>query len=161
MTPALYDYITDYATGYSGRVLEFGSRPADGQHALAIKPLFLSHIGVDIEPGDCVDIVRDVTLPNTTLPEIETADTVLCLETLEHMPRFWRFLERLWSMRPGATLILSFPWFEFPYHPHPVDCYRFSEDAVPALTEGFVIDEVRKLSDGHGHYTVVVKATKD
>ena len=68
-----------------GPVFEFGSYQVDGQEGYAnLRGLFAtkSYVGCDMRPGPGVDRVEDVTA--ISLPD-ESAGTVLCIETFEHV----------------------------------------------------------------------------
>jgi hypothetical protein len=132
-------------------VVELGARSADGQEHLSLKPLFADHTGIDIQKGVGVDIVADIAHPFVALPEVRNADIVLCLETLEHVPKFWHVLDLFKTMRAGTMLVFSAPYFSFPYHSHPIDCYRFSMDALPVIFEGFTVIQAEYLDDGFGN----------
>lgn len=116
------------------RIAEIGSRVTDGQEACRIRSIFggAEYKGIDLAPGDGVDVVADMTKPDNW-PLLDTADVALCLETIEHVPEFWRILEGInRRLLPGAWVILSAPGITFPIHKHPVDCYRFTEFGLHA-----------------------------
>lgn len=159
MTPDLYALIQRIARAFEGRCVEIGSRPAPGQEHMAVKPLFPVHVGIDVQEGECVDIVADVS-GDESFPEIKGADLVLCLETLEHIPKFWKVLEHFQHMKRGAALVISVPYFGFPYHAHPVHPYLFTEDAIPALMEGFDVMESGTLLDSVGNLTLYMIGNK-
>lgn len=166
MTPALYEFVSSLPL--AGKVVELGAAPADQQEHMSLRPLITAYVGaeyvgVDLEAGEYVDLVADIAAekPKAALvAAVEAADTVLCLETLEHTLRFWNVLRLFQRMKPGATLVLSFPHVRFPHHPHPVDCYRFFPDAFPVLMEGFAITAEHVLPDTAGNLTHVLVGVK-
>lgn len=167
MTPNLHAYIARQAATWSDLlVFEIGSKAAPGQEDLSIGAIVEEgsrHIGLDIEDGRFVDYtvdITDVSRESDVGDDIARADVVLCLETLEHIPRFWRVLECFEWMKPGATLIVSVPTFGFGYHPHPVDCYRFHEDSIAALMDGFDVVESVRLTDTRMQETLVVRGVR-
>jgi ubiquinone/menaquinone biosynthesis C-methylase UbiE len=64
-------------------------------------------------------------------------DLIMCNAMLEHDPQFWQTLGEVRRVAAvGALVIYGAPGFvegvpeTFAVHRHPVDCYRFGEDAV-------------------------------
>lgn len=131
MTPAIQAAVADLVTRYEldrGDVVELGSRNVNGgvRHLLRGAD---EYTGVDQEPGPGVDVALNARAFAAMAPT--TYDTALCLETLEHDPAFWEILSCLKVLtRPGGHIVLSVPGFAFPYHAYPIDCYRFSRDAL-------------------------------
>ena len=116
-------------------VLDIGSRDING----TIRPLLpdgVEYVGVDREPGPNVDNVVGLDLSHACVTA--SFGTVVCNSTLEHDPTFFDTVREIYRVaRPGATIVIGVPAFGVPYHPYPVDCYRFSEDAFHAfLLEG-------------------------
>lgn len=75
-------WVADHVAGNEfGRVIELGSRDVNG----SVRDLFpvAEFVGVDIEPGDGVDVVCDAADYVTDVP----ADCVVSTEMLEHSPR--------------------------------------------------------------------------
>lgn len=172
MTPNLHAYIARQAAAWDDMtVVEIGAKSAPGQEHMHLADVIeqgATYIGIDIEDGRHVDYtvdITDVSRESDVADDIARADVVLCLETLEHTPRFWRVLDVFGWMKPGATLIVSVPAFDaagktFAHHRYPVDCYRFHEDAVPALMEGFDVVEVLRLTDTRMQETLVMRGTR-
>lgn len=162
MTPNLYTLIQRIARSFEGRCVELGSRPANGQEMMAAATLFEPdrYTGYDMEPGLFVDVLADISHPDLIIPEIKTASLVLCLETLEHVPKFWNVLRHFQQMKRGSALVISVPYFGFPYHAHPVHPYLFSEDSIPALMEGFDVMESGLLDDPAHNHTLYMIGNK-
>ena len=172
MTPNLHAYIARLAPAWDDMtVVEIGARSADGQEHMHLADVIeqgATYIGIDVEDGRHVDYtvdITDVSRESDVADMIAEADVVLCLESLEHMPRFWRALEVFSWMKPGATLIISVPAFDasgrtFKHHRYPVDCYRFHEDAVPVLMDGFDVAEVLRVKDSAMQETLVMRGVK-
>ena len=169
MTPELSKYIKAQIPRWKGlNVVELGSRAADGQEhlhcGLAICDV-AKYTGIDMRQGWGVDIVADLSFDHVThraTEPLESADVILCLEMLEHVPEFWNIVHLMSPMNAPkcGELIISVPTFDFPYHAHPVDCYRFSADALPALMPGYDIQEITYLSYGFGNQTMVARGTR-
>jgi 2-polyprenyl-3-methyl-5-hydroxy-6-metoxy-1,4-benzoquinol methylase len=90
-------------------------------------------------------------------PHLDTADVVLCLETLEHVPEFWNILKNMRDrLTVGAWIVLSAPGIGFPEHKHPVDCWRVTPDGMHAALRytGARCVEIQSLTDPAGHESV-------
>lgn len=173
MTPNLHAYICRQAAAWEDlSVVEIGARSAEGQEHMHLADVIEqanTYIGIDVEDGRHIDYtvdITDVSRESDVGDVIAEADVVLCLETLEHIPRFWRALEVFGWMKKGATLIISVPTFggkrgrTFGYHAHPVDCYRFHEDAIPGLMDGFEVVDTLRVLDTAMQETLIVRGVK-
>jgi SAM-dependent methyltransferase len=117
----------------TGPILEVGSRLVTGQDALGSPRVCFpgrDYTGVDLQPGEGVDVVASVEdLPLAG----QSFGTVLALETLEHVERFWVALDEMSRiLRPDGVLILSTPFFVH-IHNHPADYWRFTPEALNSL----------------------------
>ena len=84
------------------KIVELGSRDVNG----SVRPLFAGHdyTGLDIAPGDGVDVVAD----GAEWGETATYDLGLCLEVLEHAPNAGAIVANLRRIvRPGGMLIIT------------------------------------------------------
>lgn len=130
LTWAAFVFTPDLVAGKS--VIEVGSYDVNG----TVRPYIEAHgpssyLGVDISEGPGVDLVADVAALPEQFPD--GFDLVVSTEMLEHVED-WRSavkaLIRLVS--PGGTLALSTRSPGFPYHPYPIDCWRYP---VPLMAE--------------------------
>ena len=106
-----------------GKVVELGACNVNG----SVRPLITcdSYLGVDIQTGPGVDVLGDMTSPETLAGE--AFDLVVCTETLEHVGEWAdavRTIKRL--ARPGGHILVSVPCPGFPYHGFPLDWWRFT-----------------------------------
>jgi SAM-dependent methyltransferase len=120
-----------------GPILEIGSRQVTGQEDIInLRPLFAGkpYLGVDMEDGPGVDLVADVE----DLPQRDASvGTVIAMNTLEHVPRFWRGFEQIFRvLRPDGALLISCPFY-FHLHSFPSDYWRFSLEALGVLLERY------------------------
>ena len=130
MLPFIIDWVQKHRSDflqYPGRILEIGSKNING----SVRGCFdswLDYTGVDSEDGPGVDLVLDgAEVLNHFGPE--WFDTVICCETFEHMPEFWRTLRAIHGvLKPGGLFVVTTPSITFPYHAFPVDVYRFTQD---------------------------------
>lgn len=126
-------------------ILDVGSFDFNG----SLRPLFevpdWDYIGLDIDgkPEENVDshILDDGTFPF----DDGSFDVVVSTSCLEHDKAFWRtFSEMIRVAGDGALIYLNVP-SEGPYHPYPLDCWRFMPDAFKALAYSF--PQVRLLEN--------------
>ncbi len=113
-----------------GDVLDFGC--GNSKYKEIILRNAKSYTGIDIEPGPFVDIVGDVTDPPI---EDESFDTIVSNQVIEHVRKPWKMIEHAARiLRPGGTLIITGP-FLVPYHAHPHDYFRYTEQGMQSLCE--------------------------
>src|SRR5262249_47734283 len=120
-----------------GPILEIGSQQVRGQEEIAnLRPLFVAkpYMGMDMQPGPGVDVVANVE----ALPQPNASvGTVIAMNTLEHVPRFWRGLDEMHRvLRPDGAILLSCPFY-FHMHSYPSDYWRFSPAALELLLERY------------------------
>jgi SAM-dependent methyltransferase len=118
-------------------ILEVGALQVPGQEEIAnLRPLFGNkpYVGIDIRPGLGVDLVADVEkLPQPTA----SVGTVIAMNTLEHVPRFWRGLDEIYRvLRPDGALLISCPFY-FHIHSFPSDYWRFTPQALEVLLDRY------------------------
>lgn len=106
-----------------------------------------SYTGTDAQPGPGVDLV----CPAEKLPDLlgaDSADVVISTEMLEHADA-WRaaVTGMVRILAPGGLLLLTTRSPGFPYHPHPVDCWRFSVDHMDGIAEACSLEVIRLEPD--------------
>lgn len=113
-----------------GPVFEFGSYQVDGQEGYAnLRAIFAGkpYVGCDMRPGPGVDRVEDVTA--IALPD-ESAGTVLCIETFEHVFEVQKaFTEVFRLLQPGGVFIITTP-LNFRIHGYPDDYWRITPNCL-------------------------------
>lgn len=94
------------------------------------------HVRVDLEPGERVDVVLDLTLPFDQIDGAlggERFGTVFCLSVLEHCTDPFGMAENLTRLlRPGGRICISAP-FAWRFHGYPSDYWRFTHEGVKQL----------------------------
>lgn len=130
MQANVYDWVKRACAKYAfeAPVLEVGAGNING----SIRRLFHEpYTGMDIEAGPGVDEVKDVL----TCHFAEEFNTVVCCETLEHVTKPWKAVERMaqW-LKPGGYMILSAPFCHF-IHDYPGDYWRFTDQGFRLLFE--------------------------
>ena len=134
MHPTAYSNCTQFFKKYCQNsnkdtlVIDIGSYDVNG----TVKPIFESckYLGVDMSAGPNVDLVCH---GNNLLLEDESADIIVSTSSFEHDVCFWEtFLEMCRVIKPNGFIYINAP-SSTPYHPFPVDCWRFFIDCWPAL----------------------------
>lgn len=105
-----------------------------------------SYLGVDMSEGPCVDVVANVA----DLPGLypDGFDVVVTTEMLEHVED-WReaMLSLTDLVKVGGHLVLSTRSPGFPYHPYPIDCWRYPVHKMVQILEALGFDVVRCVDD--------------
>jgi SAM-dependent methyltransferase len=113
-----------------GPVFEFGSYQVEGQVEYAdLRGLFpgREYVGCDMRPGPGVDRVEDVSA--LTLPD-ESAGTVLCIETFEHVFEVRRAFDEVFRiLKPGGLFVITSP-LNFRIHGYPDDYWRMTPSCL-------------------------------
>lgn len=137
------------------RVLEVGSGMV-GEGGDEIRLLFKDakeYIGVDMVAGTNVDQVVNGHDLVKTFGE-NSFDLVMCLETLEHDDKFWLTVEQMRNvLKPEGWMIITVPGIHCHEHRHPKDYWRFMEDGVREMFDGFEKTFVIEMcwdTDKHG-----------
>lgn len=129
---------------FRGPVLEVGSK--DYGSTAPLRSLFEGddYVGVDLEPGQGVDLVLDLT---TDFDAIDRAlegrrfGSVFCLCVLEHCRRPFDMAENLTRLlAPEGALYVSVP-FAWEFHGYPSDYWRFTHEGVKQLFPDIAFDE--------------------
>lgn len=115
-------------------ILEVGSYDVNG----SVRPIIERcepklYVGVDQTPGPRVDIAMKCEL----LPRVlQKFDIIVSTEMLEHVED-WRtcLLAMLQVLQPGGALIITTRSPGFPYHPYPIDVWRFTVDDAKTICD--------------------------
>ena len=118
-------------------IYEFGSFQVEQQIGFAdLRLLFpqKEYIGCDMRPGPGVDKIlnlHDIDLP------AESAGTVLCFDTLEHVEYPHKALKEIHRiLKPNGIVVIS-SVMDFPIHDYPHDYWRFTPEAFKSLLKPF------------------------
>lgn len=113
----------------SGPVLEVGSLQVEGQESIAdMRPLFSGddYIGFDMRSGKGVDQVEDICCWSLLKLPPTMPNTILCLETLEHIRNPFVAVENMSRMLNADGIILITTVMNFKIHNYPEDYFRFT-----------------------------------
>ncbi len=154
MTPQIESWVKKAKKDFikkPGRVLEIGSKDITG----SVRQYFddaIHYIGTDMEQGFGVDVIID---SHNLLKKfkVQSFDTILCHEMLEHDNAPWITIEIMHKLlKRGGTLVVSTPTFGFPLHRHPKDYFRYGEDAYREIIfKDFKILRLAEVKDRDGN----------
>lgn len=152
------EWIRSHASLCLGPMLDIGSRvpaskPGTKREYHSTRAVFgktADVVGLDLHPGEEVDIVRDLSLPldlwdirGETVDPVRRFKSIYCLSVLEHVKDVFSFatnVER--TLAVGGVLFVSVPW-AWRYHGHPNDFWRMSPGAVRWLFRDLAWDRGR------------------
>lgn len=120
--PCVADYVLTVETGdQNARYVSLAQRPFDH-----LDPTYLI---LNPEQGD--PFIED-------LPEAYPAQfgTAVCLNVIEHVQNPFKVFEALYRIMKDDSMLVIETVFSFPYHPSPLDYWRYSPDALRFLAEG-------------------------
>jgi len=111
------------------RVLEVGSYDVNGSPRSVIEPLGpKSYLGVDSSEGPGVDRAMNAELLTAHLG-CDAFDLVVSTELLEHVVDWRRIVSEMKkAVKPGGLLVLTTRSPGFPYHPYPIDTWRYTKE---------------------------------
>lgn len=139
--------VMSHFTGFiRGEVLDFGAgKGKQKQFILSRCPGVTGYTALDVEPHPQVDIVADAL--NSGLPDARF-DTIISNQVMEHVRRPWVMVQEAARMlRSGGHAILTVP-FLVPYHAHPSDYFRFTDQGMRSLCTDAGLDVL--LCTAHG-----------
>ena len=144
MMPKIYEFVK--GLGLKGKTLDVGSMNING----CVRDLFPDYIGLDMRPGQNVDIVAVASKMPFADGEF---DNVVCLEMLEHdASPFESIREMRRVLKVGGSLVIAVPSYGFPRHDFPSDYWRFSTDGVGVLLAG--MDDIKVSGDTDHAYAI-------
>lgn len=129
------------------RVLEVGSYNVNGsvrEYLESLQPR--EYLGVDVTEGPGVDrVVNAESLTESIQPGF---DIVISTEMLEHVENWAVCLAQLAEMtKAGGLLVLTTRSPGFPYHPYPIDTWRYSVRGMTRLLTDMGLLDVRVIPD--------------
>jgi SAM-dependent methyltransferase len=115
-----------------GPVLEIGAKEYQ-QFTCSFRGFYpTEYTGVDLEGGDGVDVVADLSETIAGLEEGKYALVIAC-SVLEHVKHPRAMADNIVKLlRPGGKVFISVPWV-WRYHAYPDDYRRLSWSGVAAL----------------------------
>jgi SAM-dependent methyltransferase len=134
----LRELAEEFLVPVGGRVLDYGCADMPYRDFF---PSGIEYVGADLEGNDQAAVIlnSDGTLP---VPD-QSFDAVMSTQVLEHVqdPRVY-LSECRRVLRPGGRLLLSTHGF-FPYHPDPVDLWRWTGEGLRREVENAGFEVLR------------------
>lgn len=153
-------YLRKFLPTTTGPVLEVGSKNYGNTASFREEFAGSEYIGIDMEAGENVDCVLDLSKGTGELPHRHFA-LAICCSVLEHVARPWEFAPRLSSLiAPGGALYMSVPWV-WRYHAYPDDYFRFSWRGIIELFPEFEWHDIYYSSTHQGDFFPISDASND
>lgn len=142
------------------RILEVGSCNVNGSPRDIVEPMKPNqYIGVDAGPGRGVDMIVNAEHLWQKF-ERESFDVVLSTQMLEHVVNWKRIVSQLKLMvRPNGLLYVTTASPGFPYHPYPIDVWRFSNSDFRKIFSDMKILAIEDDPQAPGIFIKTKKAT--
>jgi hypothetical protein len=140
---AIADFFERLKVFPGGRLLEIGSRNRSGNVHRDRVPVGMEYVGLDIVPGDNVDVVADVHDLKGVFRQA-SFDAVFSLSTFEHLAMPWKVVLEINHILRKNGLVFVGSHQAWPLHEEPCDFWRFSVhgwDALFNVATGFRILE--------------------
>jgi SAM-dependent methyltransferase len=122
------------------KVLEIGTKGWDGKppihHRSRVVSKGATWTGVDIEPGDGVDVVADAHELSKHFPPNHFDAALLC-STLEHLRRPWVAIEELSKVVRRGGIVFCSTHQSFPVHGYPSVYFRFTIEGLKEVFSGW------------------------
>lgn len=128
------EFIEKHVRPVKGRTLIVGSKVYKFRKDR--RKVYPNSVGVDIEPGEGVDFVADLSDQgdmNKVLGKYGLFNHIECWSVLEHAKRPWLLAENLQHMLyPESSIHVQVP-FVWRVHSYPSDYWRFTTEAIQFL----------------------------
>ena len=115
----------------TANVLDVGALDVNGNYRAMITQRGWTYTGLDICPGPNVDVVSEN--PYEYPFGDGTFDIVMSGCTLEHVKAIWFWMPELARLVRSGWMLAIITHTNFPYHAHPVDCWRVMPDGMRYL----------------------------
>jgi SAM-dependent methyltransferase len=116
----------------AAKVLEIGSRARSGISRRGLFPASCAYTGLDIAPGENVDVVGDAHFLSQLFPG-EQFDFAFSVSVWEHLAMPWRVSIELNRVMKTGGLAMINTHQSWPVHEEPWDYFRFSDFAWDTL----------------------------
>jgi SAM-dependent methyltransferase len=148
-------FLKTFVPASPGRILEVGSKQYGSTEDF--RTMYGGdYVGLDMEAGDGVDVVHDLTQGLGPL-EPHSFDLVICCSVLEHVRKPWVMAEHLTELlKPGGLLYLAVPWV-WRKHNYPDDYYRFSWRGVECLFDRLKWERFHYSTNKTGDFCVAAE----
>jgi SAM-dependent methyltransferase len=121
------------------RIVDLGSQDVNGTYKSLFDHPKWSYQGIDMAPGDNVDLVLQNPYCWKEIPS-DSVDVLISGQAFEHVEYFWiTMLEVARVLKPGGLACIIAPSGGHE-HRYPVDCWRFYPDGFAALAKFASLD---------------------
>ena len=128
-----------YSEYFKEPILEIGSKIHSSYKQFSPRIFHkdnIDYIGIDIEEGNGVDKVVDLSLNNNIIEELgwkERFNTIHCHCVLEHVLDIFKFSSSISKiLKTGGILYITIP-FSWKIHRIPIDLWRFTPQSIDYL----------------------------
>ena len=161
MHPSVIEFLKAHLTAEEvagKRVVEIGSQDVNGTPRPIVLPLKpAAYIGVDCAPVAGVDVVADAKTLTAQFGE-SSFEIVISTEMLEHVEDWRPIVEQLKALvKPEGLLLITTRSPGFPYHPYPIDVWRYT---LPDFHKIFKDMEIMAICSDWQVPGVFIKARK-
>jgi SAM-dependent methyltransferase len=125
-------FVAEVNTRQSPRVVEIGSRMRSGNKYTSGFRGDMLYTGVDILPGENVDVVADAHALSKHLDR-EAFDAFFSISVFEHLAMPWKVVIEANKVLKVGGLVFVSTHPTYPPHDRPWDFYRFSKHGMAAL----------------------------
>jgi len=127
--------LNKYLTEDPKTVLDVGSYDVNGTYREFFHEQATTYFGCDIRKGPNVDFVIEPggKLPSQLSPKGDGWPLIISGSTLEHCQNPFKTVQTIAdALAPGGLFIANAP-FQWHYHEHPQDFFRFTQDGLRQL----------------------------
>lgn len=127
-------------------ILDLGSQDVNGCYRSIFDDPAWTYQGIDLAPGNNVDIVLEDPYKWSGIPS-GSVDVVVSGQAFEHIEFFWlTMLEIARVLKPQGLCCVIAP-SSGPEHRYPVDCWRFYPDGMRALANFSRLDVLEATTE--------------
>lgn len=146
-----YEIVEDFTARVNAldapRVLELGSRNVTGVRHRGHLAEHVDLVGLDVQPGQDVDVVADAHRLSASLPP-SSFDAVFAISVFEHLAMPWKVvLEVNRVLKPGGLLLIA-THPAWPPHELPWDFWRMSAEGLRVLLNDKTGYEILRVGEG-------------
>ena len=122
-----------------GKVLDIGAGCSPYKHKIN----YTDYQTMDIDSKNNPDVIANIH----TLNIEDSFDSVIITEVLEHCENPQQVINKIYDvLKPDGVCLLS-TRFIHPYHPSPLDCFRFTKDSLDYLFSKFKKVEIYPIGN--------------
>lgn len=127
-------------------ILDLGSQDVNGCYRPIFDDPAWTYRGIDLAPGNNVDIVLEDPYKWSGIPS-GSVDVVVSGQAFEHIEFFWlTMLEIARVLKPQGLCCVIAP-SAGPEHRYPLDCWRFYPDGMRALANFSRLDVLEAMTE--------------